>query len=54
MTALMAWRLGEPCPDCDTELILLENGASPVRAECGSCGFAEVRAVTVPVGGGGR
>jgi len=53
MTTLVVWLLGEPCPGCGTELTLLDDGTSPARAECGSCGFAEVR-VTVPAGGGGR
>jgi ribosomal protein S27AE len=54
MNAPMAWQLGESCPDCGAPLILLDDGASPARAECGSCGYAEVRAVTVPAGGDGR
>ena len=52
MTALTTWRLGEPCPDCGTGLTLLDDGTSLARAECGSCGYAEVRAVTVLAGGG--
>ena len=54
MTAADAWQLGESCPDCARALTLLDDGTSPARAECGSCGYAEVRAVTVPAGGGGR
>jgi ribosomal protein S27AE len=54
MTTPMAWLLGEPCPDCDAPLTLLDDGTSPARAECGSCGYADVRAVTVPAGGDGR
>ena len=54
MTALTTWLLGESCPDCDLPLTLLDDGTGPVRAECSSCGFAEVRAVTVPAGGDGR
>jgi hypothetical protein len=54
MTMLTTWLLDESCPDCGTELTLLDNGTGPASAECGSCGFAEVRAVTVPAGGGGR
>ena len=54
MTTLTTWLLGESCPDCGTALTLLDDGTSPARAECGSCGYAEVRAVTVPAGGGGR
>ena len=54
MTALTAWLLGESCPDCGTGLALIDDGTDSARTECGSCGFAEVRAVTVPAGGGGR
>ena len=54
MITLTTWLLGEPCPDCGTGLTLLDDGTGAVRAECGSCGFAEVRAVTVPAGGGDR
>jgi ribosomal protein S27AE len=54
MTTLTTWLLGESCPDCGTGLTLLDDGTGPVRAECGSCEHAEVRAVTVPAGGGGR
>ena len=54
MTTLTTWLLGESCPDCDAALTLLDDGTSPARAECGSCGYAEVRAVTVPAGGDGR
>ena len=46
MNAPTAWLLGESCPDCDAPLTLLDDGTSPARAECGSCGYAEVRAVT--------
>jgi ribosomal protein S27AE len=51
MTAPTVWQTGEPCPDCDTALTLLHDGTGPARAECGSCGYGEVRAVTVPAGG---
>jgi ribosomal protein S27AE len=54
MNAPTVWQLGEPCPDCDAPLTLLDDGTSPARVECGSCGYAEVRAVSVPAGGGGR
>ena len=54
MTMLTTWLLDESCPDCSMELTLLDDGASPARAECGSCGYADTRAVTVPAGGGGR
>jgi ribosomal protein S27AE len=52
MNAMASWLLGEPCPGCGTGLMLNDDGIGPARAECGSCGFAEVRAVTVPAGGG--
>jgi ribosomal protein S27AE len=51
MTTTVAWQLGEPCPDCGAMLILLDGGHSPARAECGSCGYADTRAMTVPAGG---
>ena len=51
MTTPVAWQLAESCPDCDAALTLLDDGSSPARAECGSCGYAEVRAMTVPAGG---
>ena len=54
MTTPMAWLLGESCPDCGTGLTLLDDGTSPARAECGSCGYADTWTVTVPAGGGGR
>ena len=54
MTAPTEWQLAEPCPDCGTTLTLLDDGTNPARAECGSCGYADVRAVTVPAGGDGR
>jgi len=53
MTALTAWLLGEPCPGCGTELTLFDDGTSPARAECDSCGHGEVR-VTSQAGGDGR
>ena len=51
MTMLTTWLLGESCPDCDAPLALLDDGTDPARAECGSCGYAEVWAVAVPAGG---
>jgi hypothetical protein len=54
MTKPTEWQLAEPCPGCDAPLTLLDDGTSHARGECGSCGYADVRAVTVPAGGGGR
>ena len=54
MTAPTEWQLAEPCPDCGVTLTLLDDGTNPARAECGSCGYAEARAVTVLAGGDGR
>ena len=54
MTAPTTWLLDESCPHCDAPLTLLDDGTSPARVECGSCGYADVRAVTVPAGGDGR
>jgi hypothetical protein len=41
MTASIAWRTDEPCPVCATGLIMLDDGASPVRAECRLCGWSD-------------
>jgi hypothetical protein len=35
------WRTDEPCPVCETELVLVGNGAAMLRAECRACGYAE-------------
>ncbi len=48
MTPLMTWLLDESCPDCGTALTLLDDGTSPARAECGSCGYADVRVAARP------
>jgi ribosomal protein S27AE len=50
----MTWQAGEDCPDCGTSLALVDDGTSPVRLDCASCGYADVRAVSDPAGGGGR
>jgi hypothetical protein len=54
MTAPTVWQLDESCPDCEAPLALLDDGTSLARAEGGSCGYADVRAMTVPAGGDGR
>lgn len=54
MNAAMAWQASEPCPDCGTELALLDDGTNPVRLDCGSCGYADTWTVSDPAGGGGR
>jgi ribosomal protein S27AE len=51
MTTLTTWLLDESCPDCGTGLTLLDDGTSPARAECGSCGHTDVRTVNLPTGG---
>jgi hypothetical protein len=34
------WRTDEPCPVCDTGLVLVEDGRPVLRAECRLCGYA--------------
>jgi transcription elongation factor Elf1 len=34
------WRTDEPCPACDAELVLVDDGTAILRAECRLCGFA--------------
>jgi len=38
MTITTAWRTDEPCPTCGKDLTLLDDGTSPIRWECRSCG----------------
>ena len=52
MTTPTVWQAPESCPDCGTLLALLDDGTSPARAECGSCGYADAWTVTGPAGGG--
>jgi ribosomal protein S27AE len=52
MTTVTAWQAAESCPDCGISLTLLDDGSSPARAECGSCGYADTRTVTDSAGGG--
>jgi hypothetical protein len=35
-----AWRTDEPCPVCETGLVLIDNGSPTLRAECRLCGYA--------------
>ena len=35
-----AWRTDEPCPVCETGLVLVDNGSPVLRAECRLCGYA--------------
>ena len=35
-----AWRTDEPCPVCETGLVLTDNGTAILRAECRLCGYA--------------
>ena len=35
-----AWRTDEPCPVCQTGLILVDSGGPVLRAECRLCGYA--------------
>jgi ribosomal protein S27AE len=35
-----AWRTDEPCPMCQTGLVLVDTGNPVLRAECRLCGYA--------------
>src|SRR5207253_5740300 len=35
-----AWRTDEPCPVCQTGLVLVDTGYPVLRAECRLCGYA--------------
>jgi len=35
----IAWSTDEPCPICEAELVLVEDGRAMLRAECRSCGY---------------
>ena len=35
-----AWRTDEPCPVCQTGLVLVDTGSPVLRAECRLCGYA--------------
>ena len=35
-----AWRTDEPCPVCETGLVLVDTGNPVLRAECRLCGYA--------------
>ncbi len=35
-----AWRTDEPCPVCETGLVLVDNGSPTLWAECRLCGYA--------------
>ena len=34
-----AWRTDEPCPVCETGLVLVDDGTAVLRAECRLCGY---------------
>ena len=34
------WRTDEPCPACDAELVLVDDGTAILRTECRQCGYA--------------
>ena len=51
MNTAATWQAAESCPDCGGPLTLDDDGTSSVRLDCGSCGYADARAVTVPAGG---
>jgi ribosomal protein S27AE len=52
MNTATAWQAGEHCPDCGSALTLLDDGTSQARVDCGSCGYADLRAVSDQTGGG--
>jgi len=35
------WTTDEPCPSCETEMVLIDTGTAVLRAECRACGHAE-------------
>jgi hypothetical protein len=35
-----AWRTDEPCPVCQTGLVLVDTGGPVLHAECRLCGYA--------------
>jgi uncharacterized Zn finger protein len=35
---MTAWRTGESCPGCGSELTLLDDGGPRLTMECHSCG----------------
>jgi hypothetical protein len=37
-----AWRTEEPCPSCDAEMVILDDGLLMVLAECRACGHREI------------
>jgi len=50
MTITTTWRTDEPCPTCGNDLILLDDGLSPIRWECRWCGDAPTE-LDEPFGG---
>jgi ribosomal protein S27AE len=46
----VTWLAPERCPDCGASLVLADDGTGPVRADCGSCGYADTWTVTCPAG----
>jgi len=51
MNTVTAWQADETCPDCGTAVTLADDGTSQIRADCGSCGYADTWTVTGPAGG---
>jgi transcription elongation factor Elf1 len=37
-----AWATEEPCPSCDAEMVLLDDGLLITLAECRACGHREI------------
>ena len=35
------WATEEPCPSCDAEMVLLDEGLPLALAECRACGYRE-------------
>jgi ribosomal protein S27AE len=51
MTTPATWQTDQACPDCGSPLTLSDDGSCPVRADCGSCGYADTWTVLAPAGG---
>ena len=40
MSVATTWRTDEPCPVCETGLVLVDDGQPVLRIECRQCGYA--------------
>ena len=39
---MTAWATDEPCPSCEAEMVLLDDGLPVALAECRACGHREI------------